>query len=237
MVLFRRPAPRPAPTHPTPVPAGQELPERPPAPSRVHDGKFLAVFGDKGTGKTTYLRHVWWARRRKGGSGVMLDPKAENGDMGQVVSSPERLEELVRIRAREGRPFSAVIQPGWGGDLEPYYPVVFSAGHLLLAMDEAQTAADLNTSTRGGAIRIIGMGRSRSIDIITTVRTPPEVHKQFRANLDVLITFHQTNPDYARLLAEDYFFQPSLASKILSLPKFHFVRFDGSRVTQGNISI
>lgn len=240
MSLFRTRSELRAPPAPGPAPALQEAPElaeRPPAPSQA-SGRFLAIFGAKGYGKTTYLRQLWWARRRRRGSGVFVDPKGENGDMGEVVASPEALQELVHRRAREGTPFSAVVQPGWAGELEPYWPGIFRAGHLLLALDEAQEAADLNQSTRAGALRIIGMGRSRGIDIATTVRTPPEVHKQFRGNLDTVVTFRQFEPDYAELLARKYFASlPSAAARIQALPRYHFLRFDGSRVTAGNLQI
>lgn len=218
-------------------PRAPELQAHPPRPSSQGAATYTLLFGAKGMGKTTYARAVWWARRRAGGSGVLFDPKAENGDMGQVVRTPGELSRLIGDALQEGRQFSAVVQLGWGESAEAFWPIVFAAGNLLLVLDEAQDYAGLETSSRSGVIQIVGKGRSRGIDILSTVRTPPEVHKQLRGNQDVVVTFRQSERDYAEGLASRYFPGPGMADRILALPRFHYLRSHHGNVTRGRVQI
>lgn len=141
-------------------PAAPAIPLRPPRPTSKGKSTYLILLGAKGQGKTTYARAVWWARKRAGGSGVFFDPKAENGDMGTVCRN---VGELAQVVGR--RPFSAVVQLGWGQKGEDLWPLVFATGHLLLVLDEAQDYANRHTPDSSGVIQIVGKGRSRAIDL------------------------------------------------------------------------
>jgi hypothetical protein len=86
-------------------------------------------------------------------------------------------------------------------------------------------------------IQVVGKGRSRGIDILSTVRTPPELHKQLRGNQDIVITFRQVERDYADQLAHRYFPGPGMAERILSLPKFQYLRSEAGSVSTGKVAI
>lgn len=213
----------------------EELSRWPPPSTSTGQAVYSLLYGVKGYGKTYFARRVFWARRRKKGSGIFFDPKAENEGMGVVVATVEELREVIGKARRAGEPFSVVVCLGWNESAEEFWPVIFQTGNLLLILDEAQDYAGRNVSEKSGIIQIIGKGRSRRIDILSTVRTPPEIHKQLRGNWDVVVTFRQGERDYADHLARRYFPGPGMTEKILNLPLYRYLHSHHGRVTEGII--
>ena len=211
----------------------EELSRWPPPPDSAGEACYTLLYGVKGNGKTTYARGVVWARRRAKGSVIFFDPKAENKKMGMVVATVEELREVIGRARRAAEPFSAVVCLGWNESAEGFWPVIFQTGNLLLVLDEAQDYAGRTVSEKSGIIQIVGKGRSRRIDILSTVRTPPEIHKQLRGNWDVVVTFRQAEMDYADHLARRYFPGPGMTERILNLPRFHYLRSHHGQVSTG----
>lgn len=199
------------------------------------DCSYVAVFGMKGMGKTTLARAVYKARIRAGGSGVWVAGAGGNDDLGTVARSSGEAARIIHRALEADRPFSVVVQPGWEPELEELWRVVYETGNVLLALDDCQDFANASYIDRDLS-KLVSWGRNAEVDLITTVRTPPELHKQIRGNLDVAITFRQRSRSYAEDLNREFFDLPDGPDRILSLPRFHYLREESGEVTGGRIA-
>lgn len=190
-------------------------------------------------GKTLLARSLFRARIRAGGSGVFIDPKGENLDLGAPASSVGKLWAHVRGRINTGRPFAVVLAPSrWeaGTDLGDLWRIVWELGDLLLVVDETQQWASAEYIDPGFK-NLVGLARSHRIDLVCTMQTPPMLHKQIRGNLDVVTTFRQPELDYASDLSKKWFNLPD-PTLLQRLPKFVYLRSQLDRtppVTKGRV--
>ena len=221
----------------------QPAPAAPPAPappaaaaprprSRVRVNTYTLVFGKKGAGKTSFARSVFAQRVRAGGSAVFVDPTLCNGDLAEVCTSVGQFDRMWRPLVRAGRPFAAVIQPGWDDDFNKLWRLIYQIGDLLLVIDETDryaTAQRIDPNLE----KLVNLGRNQQVDILTTVRTPPELSKRIQGNVDVAISFKQELPDYAQDLNRRFFRLPDGEARILALPPLHYLRVQNGRVSAG----
>lgn len=200
---------------------------------------YHAIFGRKGMGKTLLARSLFRARIRAGGSGIFLDPKGENGDLGFAAGSVGELWAHIRGKLNTGRPFAAVLAPSrWeaGTDLGDFWQLVWELGDLLLVVDETQQWGSAEY-IEPGFKNLVGLARSHRIDMVFTMQTPPMLCKQIRGNLDVLTTFRQPELDYAAGINKNWFNLPD-PTLLQRLPKFVYLRSQLDRsppVTRGRV--
>lgn len=197
---------------------------------------YTFIHGDSGMGKTLMAKEILAARIRLPGSRtVAVDPNAVFDGFGHVVGVEKACSVL------NGAPsggFNIVVRPQWGEKITELWQRVFSAGALLLVVDEAARWAkagrlDLNL------MELFTVGRNRWVDIVTTSQSPMTLHPEIRTLYDVMITFRQSHPKYSRVIARDYFHRPQLAPALERLAPLHYLRatVDGALPTRGSISL
>lgn len=254
----RRERPEPEPTAPAAPPRGARVatgnpadPEPPIAPAlagggaaggseRGRENTYTLIYGAKGMGKTTLARGMYLRHLAAGGSGVVVDPGGTNQDLGTVVTSPGRWYRYARGELARRRPFSAVVQFGWGQDRDPLWELVYRTaqqiGGLLLLLDEAEGYANAHRIDPGLS-ELVSQGRNAEIDIITTVRTPPQLHGELEGNYDRAVTFRQAKRHYARVLNREFFHLDGGAELILQLPRFHYIQAGRGEVRRGVVEL
>lgn len=242
----------PAAPDPAPAPGGaarRAAPPPPPTPSYAETlagvargerlgGKRAAkclslIFGASGYGKSTLGARIYAVRYQRGGQCTMIDPTGSHTHLGEEVRTSE--EWVRRVASAGRRPFSLIFHPHdpAGEDVRRFWRLVRRRGRLLLFADElhrwgssSRIDADLSLC--------ITEGRHRSLSMLATVQTPPQMPMVARGNFEALYTFRQTNPRYAEQLAADYF--PGFEGLIRALPMLHFLRVDADgRVTRGKL--
>lgn len=213
------PAPLAAPPRPAPTPA--------PAPARTGTVRscYTLVFGQKGMGKTTYMVAVYLAAIRGGRSGTFIDSKGEYGHLGRIVRTPAEWAAHVAAARRDRRPFNLVVQPSWDAELAPLWRLIYEAGDVLLAIDEADGWAPSSGAVPPELVKLIGWGRSKRVDMLTTVRLYSEIHGTLKGAADVVVTFRQPDAYYAEAINKRWFnlADPSLITR---LPEFTYLRMD-----------
>lgn len=198
---------------------------------------YTAIFGKKGTGKTTYARSMFRARVAAGGSAVFVDRTGKNGDLGYVCETVPAFVSYARAQLHAGAPIVAVVVPSWGdAELDQLWPLIYKLGSLLLVLDEAEQFANAHRIDSDLA-ELVSLGRNQEVDIAAVVRTPPELSPRITGNLDVCITFQQPHRDYAKVLNDRFFHLAGGEHRILTLPKFHYLRAHDGRVTGGVVKL
>jgi hypothetical protein len=209
-------------------------------PGRKAENVYTLIYGAKGMGKTTLARAMYLRQLRAGRSGVVVDPTGSNGDLGTVVTSTGQWWDHVRAELGAGRQFSTVVQMSWGeshNDLwRLIYVVAKQTGGLLLLLDEAEQFANAHRIDANLA-ELVSLGRNARIDIITTVRTPPELHGLLRGNRDQVVTFRQPAQPYADKLNGDFFHLPNGADRIRTLPRFSYLLAREGEVSAGRVDL
>lgn len=219
---------------------GETMAWTPPAPALPpgpgpNENCYTLIYGMKGMGKTTLARMILRARAKRGGSWVFVDRTGANGDLGVVATTLREVVELIQEAVRARRPFGVVVQLGWGQSHEPLWEFLYQVGDLLLVLDEAEAFASTSRIDKN-LEQLVNLGRNKRVDILSTVRTPPELSPRLSGNWDVAITFRQPLPDYAEVLNRR-FFRLSSSERILSLPRFHYLRAKDGKVTLGAVNI
>jgi hypothetical protein len=180
---------------------------------------YTWIYGIGGHGKTVLLRSLYRARIARAGCGIFVDPTARNGDLGTVV---QRVKEIPAA-LKGGRPFSLVYQSAVGDDENELWPMVSRIGHLLLAVDEvAEWGA--SDSVSKPFLELVRKGRNQWVDIATTCQAPTDLHPRIRQQADVVCSFKQGMPAYARTMEENFFRQPGMAGLLLTLPRLTYLR-------------
>lgn len=217
---------------------------RPPisAGAGANENVYTLIYGSKGKGKTTYARIVYSARIRRGGSGVFIDRTGKNGDLAQLAAGGRVCRTIgafyayARARLLEGRPLNAVIALGWGEDHNKLWPMLYEIGDLLLVLDEAEQFASA-WKIDPDLSELVSLGRNRRVDILSTVRTPPELHTRLRGNRDVVVCFGQSYRRYAEQLNTDFFGLDDGGRIIHELPALEYLRTAEGRTTRGRLRV
>lgn len=208
--------------------------------NRKAENLYTLIYGGKGMGKTTLARGMYLAALRRGRSGVVVDPTGTNADLGRVVRSTVEWWEHVRAELAAGRQFSTVVQMGWGHSHDALWRLIYrvarESGGLLLFLDEAERFANAHRIDPNLA-ELVSLGRNARIDIITTVRTPPELHGLLRGNRDQVITFRQPAAPYADKLNRDFFHLPDGERRINTLPRFEYLLARDGKVSRGAVQL
>ncbi|NIP59760.1 MAG: hypothetical protein GWM92_15755 [Gemmatimonadetes bacterium] len=174
-------------------------------------------------GKTTYARGVYKARVRAGGSAIWIDRTGQNEDLGHVVRTVRAFKLEVGRALEAGRPFSLVVNLGWGEDHDPLWKFVYDVGAVLLVLDDPRQmmqASRIDPDLE----ELIELGRNREVDILATARRPPELHGSIKNAADVVVVFRQGSRHYAEACNGEWLNLEQGADRILSLPRFHYLR-------------
>jgi hypothetical protein len=206
------------------------------------ENHYALVYGSKGKGKTTYARKVYSARIARGGSGVFIDRTGRNGDLaelpggGRVCRTLGAFYAYSRARILEGRPINAIVALGWGEDHNRLWPMLYEIGNLLLVLDEAEQFASAHRIDPDLS-ELVSLGRNRRVDILSTVRTPPELHTRLRGNRDVVICFGQSYRRFAEQLNSEFFGLEDGGRIIHELPALEYLRTAEGRTTRGRLRV
>lgn len=206
------------------------------------ENHYTLIYGSKGKGKTTYARLVYSARIRRGGSGVFIDRTGRNGDLakgpagGRVCRTLGAFYAYARGRILEGQPLNAIVALGWGEEHNRLWPMLYEIGDLLLVLDEAEQFASAHRIDPDLS-ELVSLGRNRRVDIISTVRTPPELHTRLRGNRDAVITFGQAYMRFADQLNDEFFGLEGGGRIIHELQPLEYLRAAEGRTTRGRLRV
>ena len=128
-----------------------------------------------------------------------------------------------------GRPFSVVVNLGWGEDHDPLWRFLYEVGGLLVVLDDPRGMMD-SSRIDPDLDHLINLGRNREVDLLATARQPPEIHGSMKNAADVAVVFRQGSRHYAEVCNRQWLHLPDGAERILSLPRFRYLRAgpDGS---------
>lgn len=214
MIFARRSAPPPAPA----VPAEAARPSR----ARV-GGKKTHTFvqGVSGEGKTIWLKRYILTRPRR----VVIDPNATFDErFGRIVG----VKDAAAILRKAGAgPVALVVRSGWDESLTSVFRHCYAAGRLCVGADEAG-----DYGRHPEFIKLVGKGRNNWVDVACTSLAPVALHPEIRQLYDVVIAFRQADPEYAKMMARNYFRNEAMAELLQNLPQFNYLRV----TQQGHIS-
>lgn len=207
---------------------------------RYHEGITHGVLGNRGSGKSTNLRHVVDALASEGATdiGLIIDDKnsRERLDWGAgryIVGPDELLDSDTRVVIKGDR---------WRG----IYPDVerIAADALMLArapqadgknlkltvvLDEAKRAlTDSGKEWTSPSMREIATeGRNLGISLPWTTQSPQELPRAL-VNNSTTIAFHTMGPNSARYLGDAWMLDPHMVDVMRSLGRGEFVlKVDG----------
>ena len=178
--------------------------------------QIIAVFGRKGSGKTTLIRKIIVPARR-----LLVYDKLNEFDAGQVFYDPQALYDYV-IKAPK---FQAVYRPvdtAFGVDW--LARLALALGDCVITIDEV----DLYASTyymSEALYNIIHIGRHFNTSIVMASRMPQRIRNDITAQADVIITFEQQGRplDYILEFADE----PGAEGKIKALKKYQYYVVSG----------
>jgi hypothetical protein len=180
---------------------------------------YTWFYGIGGYGKTQAMRRLYAGRAAlPTGCALFIDPNGKNADLGRVFT---RARDLGKAAKR--RPFALVYQGEYGDDADELWPLVMRLGGLLLCVDEAAEWAAADSTSRP-FLELVRKGRNNWVDIATTSQAPTDMNPKFRQQADVVMSFRQAEPDYAKLLEKKFIRGPNAAEQLLKLPRLHYLR-------------
>lgn len=210
----------------------------------ARENEVVTILGKKGMGKTTYALGIFRARVRAGGSAIWIDrtgkagAELEAGGFARTVDTVRGFNRELLGSLERGEPLRVAVNLGWGEDHNPLWRRIYQFGRVLLVLDDPSSLMKYNRIDPD-LEELVELGRNQEVDIVTTVRRPPELHGSLKNATDVAVTFRQGTPHYAREVAGTWFHSLQDAeSRILELPKFHYLRADSDgRISGGRVSI
>ena len=177
---------------------------------------YTYVYGLKGMGKSLYARGVILRRMQEGGRVVIIDPAGSLAFQG-IGREVSVRAAVAGLKSKGAGPFAIRLRPEWEEDITDVFKAVFDAGRLLLVVDEAHDYGSAS-SRDANFLRLMQKGRNQYIDVLTTALGPVGLLPELRNLADVVVSFRQSEPEYARKLAEWFFRDPRAASCLVQLP-------------------
>lgn len=193
--------------------------------------QIIIVLGKKGSGKTYLMRRLIADKLRV----VIYDPLRQFPGSGVIIAQPVPLIEY--LKARGPGEFKAVYQPDFSArddkdiiqrEFKTVCRIVDCLSDVYFVIDEI----DLYTSHSACPAyfnNFIQRGRHKRISLAVTTRRHTETTRHLTAQADILISFHQHEPNDIKYLGG---FFGSLAQDLPRLPPYHYIKYDNGTVTK-----
>lgn len=211
--------------------------------SVLKDAELWAVFGRRGSGKSTIVKGI--ARDPQRPKVVAFDPMREYGGRGWVrASSLAELVKAMRERWRKGFRISYVPQPGeeaaelhrlavllW--NVQAPYERGADPRKLTLIIEEANLGMPNHALPAGlnGVARLINQGRHRGLEAVAVSQRPALVSKTYRANCTRIFVFpladETDRTEIGRVVGRDQL------CALRSLQKYNFWLLEDGRKSVG----
>lgn len=180
-----------------------------------------AIFGRKGTGKTTLARHLVKNVRRV----LILDPLREY-DGGCVIDDPVSLADYWNA-VKEYPDFEIDFRPSSDRDVDAFFNVCYWSRNTWVFVDEIDRVCSPNRCQH--RLRwLFNYGRHRAISLVGLARRPASVHRDFTAACDWLVAHQTSEPRDLQYLSE---FMPT--ETLPTLEPFTWVRSGRTDISWG----
>ncbi|MDD3906531.1 MAG: hypothetical protein PHS46_08445 [Candidatus Omnitrophica bacterium] len=190
--------------------------------------KIIVILGRKGSGKTEYCRAMMKGLTRF----IAYDPVRQFSD-GVVFQRVDSLLDFLINNYHNN--FKAIYQPQFNDDdidtaQEEFVRlarIVQNLSHVYFIVDEI----DIYTSAHQcPAIfkNLILRGRHKEISIITTTRRHTETSRHLTAQADIIVSFHQQEPNDIKYLSQFY---GEKAASLPSLEPYHYIKYENGITT------
>lgn len=193
--------------------------------------QIIVVLGKKGSGKTYLTRRLITDQRRL----VIYDPLRQFSFSGVIFTAPAPLIEYLKARGPRG--FQVVYQPDFSAgdntdiiqrEFQKICRIVDCLSDVYFVIDEI----DLYTSHSSCPAyfnNFIQRGRHQRVSLVVTTRRHTETTRHLTAQADILISFHQHEPNDIKYLGG---FFGALAHDLPRLPQYHYIKYDNGVVTR-----
>jgi hypothetical protein len=189
-------------------------------PAAPQDNEVGAIFGKKGSGKTTLARSLATKARRV----LILDTLGTDYGGGAVVGRSADLDGYYQ-NVRGGSDFSIIVRPTDQQLVDRFFWHVRRSEDVVAIVEEADRYCSPSTIHPDLAWSI-NYGRQFGQSIIACARRAHRVHRDLTANADWIVTHQTTEPRDLDYLAT-YGFDPD---RVRQLPRFRWLRVGDTKL-------
>lgn len=212
----------------------------------MKDAECLAVFGRRGSGKSTFVKSRYLDARRL----VIFDPMGEYGREIAGVASFETVAALLRhVAPRWQRGFKVAFAPSGGypdalhrlsqalWQAQAPYETGEDRQKLTLIVEEANLGFPSHALPLGqdGFRRLVLQGRHRGIEIVAVTQRPAKVHPDLRANCARIVCFALADHIDVREIGQ--MIGPDKAREIRNQEDHHYTIIERGEVSRGSNSL
>lgn len=148
--------------------------------------RICLIFGKTGTGKTTLAKKLIADEKRI----VAIDPLNEFNDFVFLYNFDEAYEFFKRIDS--GSSFKVSIRFNDDIDFEYLFKLLFEIKNLILVLEEAEMY--ISPAVKSSSfLRLVRYGRHSKIKILGIARRTAELSRDFRSQVNRIISFKQTD--------------------------------------------
>lgn len=167
----------------------------------MKDAKCIALYGRRGSGKTTKARALMRGYSRV----IVFDAVGEFAREAGFTSALERRDLWAAVKTRWRKGWKIAYQPGGSGDFagelhrlsDQLWRVMagYESGayphKVLLVVEEANLAfpSERLPADKRGFLRLVLQGRHRGIEIMAITQRPALIHPDFRGNVSETFCF------------------------------------------------
>lgn len=204
------------------------------SPARKHSAAVTFVCGQRGTGKTTWIkRQVLELEARL----FVFDHMAEFTEVAGADYQHELQDSILFLRRNANGFARSVLVPLEAGPevFAVACRVPFAIRDLTMVVDEIDTyAGAVRPPSPVEFTRLVNFGRHFGCSLVCASRRPADVSRALTSQARRIVAFRQTEPKdvaYLRSLVGDG------ASAIPDLPDLHYLAFEGGSVTRGVVEL
>ncbi len=208
----------------------------------IKDARLVAVYGRRGSGKSTRVKALTRACRRL----IVFDPRDEYAiDAG--LARFDRLRAMfLAIKRRWSSGFRLAFVPEAGREPEQLHDLVtalwraqrpYEQGRdgrkITLVVEEMDLSYPVRflPASMQGMTRVCNQGRHVGIDVIGVTQRPAQISATFRGNISEAYIFPLARADDRReilgMIGQEY------AEQLRRLPDHHYLRYENGTVTTG----
>lgn len=192
--------------------------------------QIIVILGKKSSGKTYIARKVVAEKPRL----VVYDPIRQFSGCGVSINTPEDL--IVYLKANCAGKFRVIYQPEFTmADDKDIMQLEFkNICRIVDCLYDVYFVVDEIDSYTSAAYcppyfnNFIQRGRHARISLVVTTRRHTETTRHLTAQADILISFHQHEPNDIKYLGG---FFGELANELPKLAPYHFIKYDNGKVT------
>jgi hypothetical protein len=182
----------------------------------ANQNKIIAIFGRKGSGKSTLFKAVLRRSRRL----IVIDTLGEH-DIGRVVYDRADLLEIVTSTEY----FRVCYRPLDVDDVDWACYLAENIGDLTFAVDEVDNFTNSNFMSNGFR-RLIHYGRHYNVSIVMASRQANRIRNDITAQADIIISFQQQGRQVLSYMAD--FNDNNVIGELLTMEKHKYISILGN---------